>query len=125
MVGVIAAGAAVYATTRNDQIGEAARATGSAAISGYNYSSYLCTKYKVMDKIKSAGEATAAKLAEVNEEYKITDRARDLGNRALENIVALDRRHEISRTQNVSTASQGTSPGYIPAARVIRAERLP
>ena len=90
VVGVLAAGGAVYATTREDDIGAASRAVGSAAISAFNYTSALCTKHKVYDKIKSAGEATVAKLAEVNEEYKLTDRARNIGASAVESVIALD-----------------------------------
>lgn len=92
VVGVIAAGGAVYATTRNDDIGAASRAVGSAAMSAFNYTSALCTKHKVYDKLKSAGEATVAKLAEVNEEFKLTDKARHIGASAVENIIALDNR---------------------------------
>ena len=119
VVGLLAAGAAVYATTRTDNIGDTSRAVGSATISAYNYTSRLCTKYEVLKKLKSAGEVTASKLVEVNNEYKLTEKAQVVGTKALEGIIALDNKYEISRS--VTNILTQRDPIPVP---IVRAERI-
>lgn len=96
VLGAAAGAGAVYACTRSDQLGEAARATGTAGVAVYNKSADLCTKYGVSDKVQRgisytskaakevnekhgvsqklsrAASATAKKTSEVNEKYKVT-----------------------------------------------------
>lgn len=50
----------------------------------------MCTKYKVYDRLKSAGEATVARLAEINNEYHVTERASEIGVRVVDNLANLD-----------------------------------
>ena len=53
VIGVIAAGGAAYAATRSDKVGEAAKATGGAAV------------------------AVGGKVVDINKEHKVTDKIGD------------------------------------------------
>lgn len=75
VTGIACAGAAVYATTRDDAIGDAARALGSASIAAYGKAKEIDAKYGIWDKVKDAASKTASKAAEINAEYHLTDKA--------------------------------------------------
>jgi hypothetical protein len=114
VAGVALAGAAVYATTRSDGVGEASRAVGEATLTTVDKAKEIGRKYGIFDKLKSAGNATAAKLAEVNAEYKITDKAAAAGSAAVAQARQLDAKYEIS-----STAATAVTKGITLGAKEI------
>jgi hypothetical protein len=84
ITGIAVAGAALYATTREDSIGDAARQGGVAACNAYDFGMVKAKEHNVYERLKDAGAATYKKAVEVNNELKITEKAsatvRDLNN---------------------------------------------
>lgn len=84
ITGIAVAGAALYATTREDSIGDAARQGGVAACAAYDFGMVKAKEHNVYERLRDAGTATYKKAVEVNNELKITERAsataRDLNN---------------------------------------------
>ncbi len=72
---VIVGGAAVYATTRSDKIGSAARKVGSKVADAGAYTYAKAKEYDVVGKAKKAGTYTYEKAKVVNEKYDITGKA--------------------------------------------------
>jgi hypothetical protein len=70
---VAAAGAAGYAATRSDGIGDAARATGNAAVSGLAAAKEFEQEHQVGAKVKTIGQGAVEKAKEVNEKYQVVD----------------------------------------------------
>jgi len=75
MTGLALGAAAVYATTRNDGIGEAARSAGAMAATGYDKASKYAEENGLYDKMRDAKDKTVAKMTEINDEYHVTDKA--------------------------------------------------
>lgn len=96
LVGVVVAGAAVYATTRDDQFGDAARGMGGLACQAYEKGTELATKYQVKDKLQAAGSATVSKLKEINDEYKVTDKVQEVGGKLAKQAGELDEKYGIT-----------------------------
>ena len=105
ITGVCVAGASIYASTRQDNMGSITREIGAKACDAYA----LAKKHGVFDKIKSAGEATIKKAAEVNQEYHLTERASAA-------VQDFDREHKVTErvTQGAMTAVART-PGAVSA----------
>lgn len=105
VTGVCVAGAAVYASTRNDEVGDMARKIGAGACYAYD----TAKKHGVFDKIKSVGQATIQKANEVNREYHLTERASAA-------VTDFDREHKVTErvTQGAMTAVAKT-PGAMSA----------
>jgi hypothetical protein len=78
ITGIVVAGAALYATTRDDNIGDAARKGGAAACSAYDFGMQKAREHNVFSRLQDAAAITMKKAKEVNEELKITDTARKL-----------------------------------------------
>lgn len=78
-VGVLAAGAAVYASTRDDSVGEAAKSVGDVACQTYSKLSRLAQHYHVKENATAAFHTTAGRLREINDEYKVAERAAATG----------------------------------------------
>lgn len=74
-LGVVGAGAAAYAATRNDQIGDAARATGQAAVAAGKKADEINKEHKITDKIGAAAKTTYSKAKELDEKHGITTKA--------------------------------------------------
>jgi len=62
MIPVAAAGAAGYAATRSDGVGDAARATGNAAVTGLAKAKEFEEKNQIGAKLKTIGEGAVAKV---------------------------------------------------------------
>ena len=75
VTGVIVAGAAIYATTREDSIGDAARKSGVVACSAYDFGMQKAKEHNVFERLKDASAATYRKAQEINDEHKITETA--------------------------------------------------
>lgn len=66
------AAAAGYAATRNDQIGQVARAAGGTALSGVSKAQELNDQHQITAKMADAGGKVASKAQAVNEQHQIT-----------------------------------------------------
>ena len=108
VVGIVVAGAAVYATTREDQIGDAARNVGTYAVSAFDKGTELAKQYHVPEKINAAASATKSKLMEINVEYKVTERISQGASAAASKAKEMDERYGISSKAG-SLLSQGVS----------------
>ena len=75
MAGLALGAAAVYANTRDDKIGEAARSAGAMAATGYDKASKYAEENGLYDKMNDAKTKTVAKMTEINNEYHVTDKA--------------------------------------------------
>jgi len=111
ITGVIVAGAAVYATTRSDRIGDAVRGTGTVACNAYDKAVEADKKYGIFDRIKSAGQATMQKASEINKEYKITDKAQTYAKQAVEEAKKIDAKYEITDKATAAITSGVTAAG--------------
>ena len=109
VVGVILAGGAVYATTRNDKIGEATKAVGEATVRAIDKGRELGNRYGIFDKMKEAASATYAKAKEINEEYKVTDKMKECAISATEKAKELDSKYKISETTSKAVLSGVTA----------------
>jgi hypothetical protein len=58
----------------------------------------MSVKYGLYDKMKAAGTATAAKLGEINREYKITETAKVAGAKAVSTAADIDSKYGITQT---------------------------
>jgi hypothetical protein len=96
ITGVVVAGAAIYASTRNDKIGETTRATGSAAVSLYDKTVQAAEKYHVKEKVSAATEATMKKANEINDQYKVTDHIQSATKEMVKGAQELDQKYDIS-----------------------------
>jgi hypothetical protein len=65
IVGIILGGAALYATTRDDKVGESARGFGTAAMAAYERACELAQEHKVGERVSAAASATANRLNEI------------------------------------------------------------
>ena len=115
LAGVAVAGAALYATTREDSIGDAARQGGAVACTAFDFGMMKAKEHNVFERLKDAGHATYQKAVEVNNDLRITEQARDLNNE-----------HHI--TDRLSTAGVGAisrTPGAMAALFRIAASANP
>jgi len=65
LTAVAAAGAAAYATTRTDEVGDVARGTAKAAIDGVDAARQFDAEHNISGRAVSAAKAAAAKAKEV------------------------------------------------------------
>jgi hypothetical protein len=96
ITGVVVAGAALYASTRNDKIGDATRSTGSAAVSAYGKTVEAAEKYHVREKVGAASEATMKKAQEINEQYKVTEHIQSATKEIARGAKELDQKYDIT-----------------------------
>jgi hypothetical protein len=96
IVGVVVAGVAVYATTRDDKIGDVSRSVGMAAMSVFDKGSELATKYQVKEKLSAAGNATVSKFNEIDSEYHVRDKVSEGASVLAAKAKELDAKHGIS-----------------------------
>ena len=101
VTGIIVAGAALYATTRNDKAGEVTRSIGQAAVSSFRKTKELADEYKVTEKLQSAYTATAKKASDIDQEYKLTERAISVSKDIATAAKEADSKYKI--TENVSS----------------------
>lgn len=70
VTGIVIAGVALYATTREDKIGDAVRSGGAAACSAFDYGMKKAKDHNVFEKLKDAGTATYKKAIAISDEVK-------------------------------------------------------
>ncbi len=96
ITGVVVAGAALYATTRDDKLGGAARATGSGAVTVFDKARESAEKHHVGEKLAAASAATAKKAAELDEQYKITENVKVATATAISEAKKLNDKYDIT-----------------------------
>lgn len=96
ITGVVVAGAALYATTRDDKVGGAARATGTGAVTIFDKARESAEKHHVGEKLAAASAATAKKAAELDEQYKITENVKVATASALSEAKKLNEKYDIT-----------------------------
>jgi hypothetical protein len=131
---ILGAGALVYATTRDDGIGEAARASGDAAVVGYGKARELNEQYHLDERARVAAQqgAQAANSAyirarEFNEQYHLDEKAREaahLGvqtaNGAYVRAKALNEEYQIDERARAAAqqAAQMANAAYVRAGEL-------
>ena len=73
---VVVGGAAVYGTTRDDNIGETIRNVGAKTADAAGYVKDKADEYHVVEKAKAGASAAVAKAKEVNEKYDVTGKTK-------------------------------------------------
>lgn len=77
LIGIAAAGGAAYAATRSDKIGEAAKATGNAAITVGKTAQQVDREHHVTQKATQATKDALGAAAAFNERHDITGKVSD------------------------------------------------
>ena len=70
VTGIVIAGVALYATTREDSIGDAVRSGGAAACSAFDFGMKKAKDHNIIEKLKDAGAATYKKAVAISDEVK-------------------------------------------------------
>ena len=96
ITGIVLGGALLYATTRSDNIGEAARSAGTITANTYDKAMEAAEKHHVTDRVKEATAATAKRVQQINEEYKITDKVSAATSQAIQGAKELDAKYHIT-----------------------------
>ncbi len=96
VTGIVVAGATIYATTRNDNIGVVARATGAATATIYDKAKVADQKYGFADRFLAAGSAALSKAKEIDNEYNISGQTKTAVTQALAQAKEIDTKYEIS-----------------------------
>lgn len=96
ITGVVVGGAALYASTRNDDVGKAARAAGGVAVQAASKTAEVAEKYHIKEKVVAAGTATYNKAKEINNEYKLTDKIKSASSGAVEEAKKLNDKYDIT-----------------------------
>ena len=74
LLGLAAAGGAAYAATRSDQVGDAAKATGKAAIAVGHKAQSLDREHGITHKVGEATKGTVKAVGDFNTQYTTKDR---------------------------------------------------
>mmetsp|Transcript_39984 Transcript_39984/g.40788 ORF Transcript_39984/g.40788 Transcript_39984/m.40788 type:complete len:290 (+) Transcript_39984:77-946(+) len=109
VTGIVCAVIGVYATTRDDKIGDIARSTGAATANAYDKAVETESKYGIKDKIKNAGIATYEKAKEINSEYMLTEKANAMATATYTKAVEINEEYKVvdkSKATVSSIASQ-------------------
>ena len=77
LIGIAAAGGAAYAATRSDKIGEAAKATGNAAITVGKTAQQVDREHHITQKATQATKDALGAAAAFNERHDITGKVSD------------------------------------------------
>lgn len=124
IVGVVLAGGAVYATTRNDKVGEATKAVGEATVRAIEKGREIGNKYGIFDKMKSAASATYTKAKEINDEYKVTDQMSQCASSAATKAKEIDEKYKISETTSQAILS-GVTAGAREVTKLAATSNVP
>jgi hypothetical protein len=96
ITGVVVAGAALYATTRDDKIGDAARTTGTAAANTYDSVAEAARKHKVTEKVSAAAKVTYERAKEIDQEYKVTESIGKAGREVANEAKKINEKYDIT-----------------------------
>jgi len=109
-LGVVGAGAAAYAATRTDKVGDAARATGKAAIAVGTKADELNKEHKVTEKIGSAAKSTFNTMKSLDQKHGFTTKAAQGVTAAMNGITKKLEKSEGTPALPVEAAAQPPPP---------------
>merc|ERR1719386_257871 len=92
---VAGAGAAAYAATRKDGVGDAARGVGNCAMTGANKAKELNDEHNITGKATAAAQAGIAKAKEVNEKHGITEKITAGVSKVTEKAKEIEEKHNV------------------------------
>ncbi|EKX51117.1 hypothetical protein GUITHDRAFT_150993 [Guillardia theta CCMP2712] len=91
----LAAGAA-YATSKDDKIGDFARAAGHSTIGAYKKASEYNEKHQVTDKVKRAAVGAYQKAVEIDDKYKVVDKTKAAASGTIAAANKFNEKHQIT-----------------------------
>ena len=94
--GMVAAGAAAYATTRKDGLGDVAKAVGRAAVAAATKGRELNDEYKISERARSAASEGYRAARQLNDKYEVTDKAKAATQDGLAKARTFDEQHGVS-----------------------------
>lgn len=109
LTAVAAGGAALYATTRGDKVGEVARSTGGAAATAYDKVADLAERHHVSEKISAATRSTVKAAKQIDDEYKVVDKVKSATNEVVKSTREINEKYDITGKTKRATASLATS----------------
>mmetsp|Transcript_9649 Transcript_9649/g.13102 ORF Transcript_9649/g.13102 Transcript_9649/m.13102 type:complete len:255 (+) Transcript_9649:213-977(+) len=96
MLAMAGAGAAAYAATRSDSVGDAARSTGQGAVKGFERAKQLDQEHHITEKARSAASAGIEKAKEMNTKYNILGSLSNAFNSGVEKAKEIEAKHNVS-----------------------------
>ena len=92
---VLGAGAAAYAATRRDQVGDAARQVGNAANSFASRVYEFNQQHRITERARDAAVATYHKAKDLNKKYKITEQASEMASTGYQKAKDYNEKHQV------------------------------
>jgi hypothetical protein len=108
------AGAAAYATSRDDKIGEAARKVGQVTLAGVDKAKAIDEEHHLTEKAATAAKTGVAKAREVDAKYGISDKVSTGAGAAFSKIKAIEEKHQLT-----DKVAAGVGKGLTRASRVL------
>jgi len=96
MAAVALAGAAAYATTREDKIGSAARTVGTGGVTALQKAKSFDDNYQVTQRVAAAGSNAVGKAKEMDEKYQVIDKAKTGVSQAGSAVSDFNERHQVT-----------------------------
>lgn len=90
-----AAGIAYAATTKDNGMGEAARATGQVAVDAYSGVKKFDEQYNISSKAYSATVAGMNKVTEIEKKYQLKDRVANMTKNTTESITKFEEKNKV------------------------------
>ncbi|QDZ22362.1 MIT domain-containing protein [Chloropicon primus] len=90
-----AAGIAYAATTKDNGMGEAARATGQVAVDGYSAVRKFDSEYNISGKAYDATMAGVTKVQEIEKKYQIKDRVASVAKNTTQSITKFEEKNKV------------------------------
>lgn len=109
LTAVVAGGAALYATTRGDKVGEVARSTGGAAVTAYSSAKTMAEKYHVNEKIASATKSTVDAAKRIDNDYKVVDTVKSATDEVVKSTREINEKYDITGKTKRASASLASS----------------
>jgi hypothetical protein len=111
MVGIAVAGATLYATTRSDDVGKASRAVGTSVVTAYEKGMEHGKKSGFFDRMKDMGSKSVAKAKEINNEYKLTEKASSAAASGIVKAKELNNKYDVTNSiaKGVSKGANGVT----------------
>jgi len=104
---VVGAGMAAYATTRDDDVGKAARITGQTAVTGVTKAREFDKEHDLTTKASRGIKAVWSKGKALNEEHKIAERAGSAGKKLATSLSEMNAKYDLT-----GKIGKGLSKGF-------------
>jgi len=106
---VVAGGAAAaYASTRQDQIGEAARGVGNMTLAAGQKAKAINQEHQITDKAVAMGKAAVEKAKEVDNKYSLVDKAKEGVSKGVQSAKEFENKYHVT-DKIASGVSKGLS----------------